>query len=92
MPRATRVITRADPPLETRGRGSPITGSTPITVPMLMIAWPSTQASTPPVAMVTNRSSLVMASRNRPTPSAAKRTRTARVPARPSSSPMVAKM
>ena len=54
MPSATIVVTSADPPLETSGSGIPIIGSSPITAPMFTSAWPSTQASTPPVAILTN--------------------------------------
>ena len=39
MPTAARVITSDEPPKEMNGRGIPVTGSTPITAPMLMTAW-----------------------------------------------------
>ena len=39
MPRASSVVTSADPPAETSGSGTPMTGSSPMTAPMLMIAW-----------------------------------------------------
>ena len=40
MPRASRVVTSEDPPAETSGSGTPMTGKSPMTAPMLMMACP----------------------------------------------------
>ncbi len=39
IPAATRVMTSEEPPKEMNGNGMPVTGSTPMTAPMLMTAW-----------------------------------------------------
>ena len=36
-----------DPPNDTNGSGTPVTGSTRTTAPMLMTAWPTTHAVMP---------------------------------------------
>ncbi len=92
MPSATMVTTSDEPPLETSGNGTPITGRTPMTTPMLISAWPSTHTMTPVVAMTTNGSSARCATRTMPTASATSSSRTDRVPGSPSSSPTMAKM
>ena len=51
MPNAIKVAMREEPPVEINGSGIPMTGSTPITMPMLTTAWNSTQAETAPVAI-----------------------------------------
>ena len=58
MPRAKSVVPSADPPLETSGSGTPMTGSTPMTEPMLIIAWTRIHVMTPAVATRTNGSSV----------------------------------
>ena len=63
MPSANIVVSRAVPPLETSGSGTPMTGSMPITAPTLIRAWPTTQAITPAVAIRTKASSLRATSR-----------------------------
>jgi hypothetical protein len=47
MPSATSVDTSDDPPTDTSGRVTPVMGSRPVTVPMLMSAWPTIQAVMP---------------------------------------------
>ena len=47
MPTAARVITSDDPPKEMKGSGMPVTGSTPMTAPMLITAWLVIQVVTP---------------------------------------------
>src|SRR2546430_2304852 len=47
IPAAPIVITSEDPPNETKGSGTPVTGSTPITAPMLIRACPTTHAVMP---------------------------------------------
>ncbi len=69
-----------------------MTGSTPMTTPMLIRAWPSTHTMTPVVAMTTKGSTARWATRTMPTASATNSPSTARVPGRPSSSPTMAKM
>lgn len=54
MPIATRVVTKAEPPAETNGSGTPMTGSNPMTAPMLIIAWKRIQAIAPAAAIRTN--------------------------------------
>ena len=56
MPMAARVITSDEPPKEMNGRGMPVTGSTPITAPMLMIAWLVIQVVTPTATRQPKRS------------------------------------
>ena len=48
----------ADPPLETSGSGTPMTGSSPTTAPMLTRACPRIHARTPAVAILTKMSSV----------------------------------
>ena len=47
IPAANMVNTRAEPPKDTNGSGIPDTGSRPVTAPMLMTAWPTTQTVMP---------------------------------------------
>ncbi len=54
IPMASRVVTRAEPPAETSGSGTPMTGRRPMTAPMLIIAWPRIQAIAPAAAIRTN--------------------------------------
>ena len=51
MPRASRVVTSEDPPADTSGSGTPMTGNSPMTAPMLMMAWPMSQAMIPAEAI-----------------------------------------
>src|SRR5450830_850713 len=55
-PRATIVMMSADPPEDTSGRGTPMTGRSPMTTPMLMNAWPMIQVAIAPVVICTNGS------------------------------------
>ena len=43
IPTAVNVTTRAVPPSEMNGSGSPVIGSSPTTPPMLITAWPTNQ-------------------------------------------------
>ena len=92
MPSVTIEVTSADPPDETSGSGTPITGSMPMTAPTLTSIWPISQAIAPAVAIRTNRSSLRVTSRRHAYPITRNKPRTTRVPGRPSSSPTMAKM
>ncbi len=47
IPAPNMAMTSEDPPNETNGRGTPVTGRRPTTAPMLMTAWPTSQAVTP---------------------------------------------
>ena len=57
MPTAASVTTRALPPSEMNGSGTPVIGSRPITPPMLITAWPTSQAVTAAAASRRNGSS-----------------------------------
>lgn len=46
---AKSVVPSADPPLETSAAATPMTGSTPMTEPMLIIAWTKSTSLTPAV-------------------------------------------
>src|SRR5207244_1380151 len=46
-PAPNMAMTSDDPPNETNGRGTPVTGSSPTTAPMLITACPTSQAVTP---------------------------------------------
>ena len=92
MPAASIVNTSADPPNDTNGSGTPDTGSSPTTPPMLTAAWATTQTVIPAARSVPNRSGARSAARIPRTANAANSPRTASVPMRPSSSPMTAKM
>jgi len=63
MPRATIEVISAEPPEDTSGSGTPMTGSIPMTAPTLTSIWPSSQAIAPAVAIRTNRSSARLTSR-----------------------------
>ena len=63
MPRPNSVVTRADPPADTSGSGTPMTGRAPMTEPMLMIAWTRIQTMTPALAMRMKKSSVRATSR-----------------------------
>src|SRR5581483_11913673 len=43
-PTAPIAITSDEPPYDTNGSGTPVTGSRPMTAPMLMTAWPTIHA------------------------------------------------
>jgi hypothetical protein len=60
---ASIVVTSAEPPADTKGSGTPMTGSSPMTAPMLIAACSRIQPSTPPVAIRTNWSSVRTMSR-----------------------------
>ncbi|PLC13007.1 hypothetical protein AUQ48_13220 [Kocuria flava] len=74
------------------GRGTPMTGSTPVTIPMLMNAWPTSQVTTPAVARRTKGSRARRMTRAMARAMSANRARISTVPSRPSSSPMIEKM
>ena len=63
MPEANIVVMSEEPPEDTSGSGTPMTGSRPITAPMLMIAWMTIQAMMPAVAIRTKRSFVRVTSR-----------------------------
>ena len=50
------LVMSDDPPEETSGSGTPMTGSRPMTAPMLISAWTISQVMMPAVAMRTKRS------------------------------------
>ena len=53
MPRANMLVMSEDPPEDTSGSGTPMTGSRPMTAPMLMRACTRIQVMMPAVAMRT---------------------------------------
>ena len=53
-PIANSVVSSAVPPAETSGSGTPRTGKTPSTTPILTHAWPTTQTSTAAVTALAN--------------------------------------
>ncbi len=55
-PSAAIVMMSAEPPAETSGSGTPITGRSPMTTPMLMKAWPTIQHAIPAVVIFTKGS------------------------------------
>jgi hypothetical protein len=63
MPRANIVVMRAEPPEETSGSGTPMTGSRLMTAPMLMTAWMMIHVMIPAVATRTKKSSVRVTSR-----------------------------
>ena len=83
---------RADPPAETSGNGTPMTGARPITTAMFISACPITQHMMAPVAILTNGSGCRRMMRAIASAINAKSTSTSNVPTSPSSSPMIAKM
>ena len=86
------TITSDEPPNETNGNGRPVTGSSPITAPILMNAWLTIQQVMPMARKRPKRSGARAAVRIPRKASAPKRPTTRRLPIRPSSSPMMAKM
>ena len=56
MPAPASWSTSADPPNDTNGSGTPVTGSTPTTAPMLITAWPTTHTVAPAASNAPNRS------------------------------------
>ena len=92
IPAASRVITSEDPPKEMNGSGIPVTGSTPITAPTLMIVSDVIQATMASASRPPNRSGARVAARSPNQASAPSRASTATAPTSPSSSPMTEKM
>ena len=74
------------------GSGTPSTGNTRSTTPMLMSAWPTIHTVMPPETMRTNGSSVLRMTWNAPTANSANSARMTAQPIRPSSSPTIAKM
>ncbi len=91
-PAATSTDSSDVPPCDMNGRGTPSTGKTRSTTPMLMSAWPTIQTVMPPAAMRTNGSSVLRITWNAPTANSANSVSTTAQPMRPSSSPTMAKM
>ena len=58
------VMTSDDPPKEMKGSGMPVTGSTPMTAPMLITAWLVTQVVTPTASRLPKRSGARVAARS----------------------------
>src|SRR6516162_7844038 len=71
MPTAPMVMTSEDPPKETKGSGTPVTGSRPTTAPILITAWLTIQAVMPAASSAPKRSGARQAAR---TPATAKAT------------------
>src|ERR1019366_10303470 len=63
-PAATMVMRREDPPKEMKGRGIPVTGSRPITAPMLITAWLVIQQVAATASRAPKRSGARLAARN----------------------------
>lgn len=57
MPIANIVVMSEEPPDDTSGRPTPMTGSMPMTEPMLTMAWLSTHAMMPAAAIRTKSDS-----------------------------------
>ena len=55
-PAPKRAITSDEPPKDTNGSGTPVTGSSPTTAPMLITAWPTSQAVIPAATRPAKRS------------------------------------
>ncbi len=83
---------RDDPPKEMNGRGTPVMGSSPMTMPMLRNAWAMNQPVMPMATSMLKRSAACRAVRKPYTPRARNRATTRTAPISPSSSPMMAKM
>ena len=64
MPAAAMVMTRDEPPKEMKGRGMPVTGSRPMTAPMLITAWLVIQVVMPTAIRLPNRSGARVAARS----------------------------
>jgi hypothetical protein len=92
MPRASMEASRALPPEEMNGRGTPSTGSRPVTTIMFTSAWPISQQVTPATVIWMKGSRARWIIRNRMRASRLNIRTTPRVPTSPSSSPMIAKM
>ena len=91
-PIAANNTTMAEPPCETSGSGTPVTGRSESTTPMLIIAWPQIQTTIPSASRAPNVSG---AFREMPMPRSAisrKAINTPAAPTSPSSCPMTAKM
>ena len=58
MPSANIVVMSEEPPDETRGSGTPMTGRRLMTAPMLMTAWTTIHVMMPAVATRTKKSSV----------------------------------
>src|SRR5690606_17404601 len=91
-PSAVIEASSAEPPEEMNGSGTPITGSSPVTTIMFTNAWPRIQAQIPATVICRKRSSRREIMRNISRASTVNSSSTPRVPIRPSSSPMIAKM
>src|SRR5690606_28680343 len=81
-----------EPPADTSGSGMPVTGSRPITVPMLTRACSTIQTVTEVAARRANGSRVRSATRRPAYPRTPNSPTTTRVPTSPNSSPMIAKM
>ena len=46
------MITRLEPPYDTKGSGIPVSGATPIAAAMLIAAWPQTRAVMPAASLL----------------------------------------
>jgi len=86
------VITSDVPPREIIGSGMPVTGSRPMTYPMLIAACPTSQMVAADATILMNGSTLRLAMRRPVYASRPNRSRTRPAPMSPNSSPMMAKM
>ena len=91
-PNMNSVIAKDEPPAETKGNWSPVTGSSPMTYPMLIIAWPTIQVVAVADRSRQNGSMLRAAIRNHVYTNTANKPITTAQPTNSNSSPMIAKM
>jgi len=92
MPTAARLTMSDEPPALTNGRVIPVTGRSETTTPMLTNAWTVMNTVIPAASSPPNVSGAPSATRRPRYPTMRKSTITRRPPAKPSSSPMIAKM
>src|SRR5262249_26463256 len=86
------VMSSAEPPKETKGSGSPLVGSAPVTTPMFTGVCVASITVSPRARCAPKGSGARSPTRRPRQMSTAKRPTTAVAPTRPSSSPMMAKM
>jgi hypothetical protein len=89
-PTRLSITTRLEPPELINGSGTPVSGRKPSTAPKLTIAWPATSVVVPAARYFPKGSLQRRAIRNPSHVNSANASTTARIPTRPSSSPITA--
>jgi len=92
MPTAARLTVSEEPPALTNGNVIPVTGRSETTTPMLTNAWTVMKTVMPAASSPPNVSGAPRATRRPRYATMRKSTMTRSAPAKPSSSPMIAKM